>query len=103
MHLRLYIRLLSSDFPVVLRPSPCLNSNWWLSFDKEGWSKCKNENVFITGFWRNALSGWNDDGIYKLEAAKCCPSSSLYTGKASDCKRAYWWSSLDKYVQELGH
>ncbi|XP_046863842.1 uncharacterized protein LOC124457679 isoform X2 [Xenia sp. Carnegie-2017] len=77
-------------------PSRCVNANWWLSFDKKGWSKCDNARQFITGFYRNKLKKFNNDGIYKLEEAKCCTSSSLYAGQRSTCKNANWWKSLDK-------
>ncbi|XP_046863735.1 neurogenic locus Notch protein-like isoform X8 [Xenia sp. Carnegie-2017] len=77
-------------------PRRCVNDNWWKSFDKKGWSRCDNAKQFITGFYRNKLKKFNNDGIYKLEEAKCCTSSSLYAGQRSTCINANWWKSLDR-------
>ena len=74
----------------------CETANWWLSFDKEGWSKCANDNLFITGFYRSAKSG--SDGIYHLEKARCCGSSARYQGESRKCVEANWWTILDRYV-----
>lgn len=44
----------------------CYNQNVWSSFDKKGWSKCK-DGYFIAGLYRT--SGNN---LYNLEEFKCC-------------------------------
>ncbi|CAB3993688.1 Hypothetical predicted protein [Paramuricea clavata] len=79
-----------------VKPGHCVNSNWWSSFDKKGWSNCNNDKLFITGFYRSKLGTWTRDEIYRLEEAKCCSSNSLYQNQRSECKNANWWTSLDK-------
>ncbi|XP_046863892.1 uncharacterized protein LOC124457749 isoform X2 [Xenia sp. Carnegie-2017] len=73
----------------------CVNANWWVSFNKQGWSTCDTTNQFITGFYRSALSA-NYDGLYRLEEAKCCKSSPIYIGQKSTCQNANWWDSFNK-------
>ena len=56
--------------PSYLYPSSnsedCYEHNWWLSFDKQGWSTC-NKGYFLQGLYRNGGSG-----LYLIEYAKCC-------------------------------
>ncbi|XP_046863969.1 neurogenic locus notch homolog protein 2-like [Xenia sp. Carnegie-2017] len=73
----------------------CVNANWRRSFDKQGWSTCDTTNQFITGLYRNKLRV-NNDGLYRLEDAKCCKSSPIYIGQKSICQNADWWDSFNK-------
>merc|ERR1712216_483935 len=57
----------------------CYNANWWGSFDRRGWSTCKN-GYFITGFWRNSCHK-----LYCIEEAKCCTSRKRW----SECNAQY--------------
>ncbi|XP_046863442.1 uncharacterized protein LOC124457205 [Xenia sp. Carnegie-2017] len=84
------------SFVVFNETQACIKANWWRSFDKKGWSTCKLNNTFITGFWRNQLTNSKNDGIHKLEMAKCCSSSKMYRGQSSKCQNADWWNTFDK-------
>ena len=81
---------------VTVKPSSCINKNWWSSFDRQGWSTCANDKLFITGFYRNQLGTWDKDEIYRLEEAKCCSSNSIYLSQRSECVNANWWATLDR-------
>ena len=81
---------------VNINPASCTNKNWWLSFDKQGWSTCGNDKLFITGFYRNVLDSYDKDQIYRLEEAKCCSSNSFYRTERSECKDGNWWLLLDR-------
>jgi hypothetical protein len=72
----------------------CVTADWILSFDKQGWSKCTGENTFITGFYRSEKKG--NDGIYRLEKARCCIASPQYQGESGVCVDENWWGILDK-------
>ncbi|XP_046863423.1 delta-like protein 4 [Xenia sp. Carnegie-2017] len=73
----------------------CVKANWWVSFNKQGWSTCDKTNQFITGLYLSALSA-NNDGLYRLEEAKCCKSSPIYIWQKSICRNANWRDSLKK-------
>ncbi|CAB4009299.1 Hypothetical predicted protein, partial [Paramuricea clavata] len=81
-----------------VKPSTCLVASWWDSFDVEGWSKCSDNNLFITGFFRNR---YNRGGhlILLLEYAKCCSLIPAFKGQSADCKIANWWTSLNRNNQ----
>ncbi|XP_028414751.1 uncharacterized protein LOC114537839 [Dendronephthya gigantea] len=59
-----------SDVPGLLyltkNDRDCYNHNWKKSFDKKGWSTCKN-GYYMTGLWRNS-----GNKLDKIEQAKCC-------------------------------
>ncbi len=65
------------------------NHNWWSSFDRKGWSKCK-KGFFISGFYRNKCNQ-----LYCLEEAQCKKPSYL-KAKDVECKTANWWKSFNK-------
>ena len=58
------------DAPSYLYPAKddmeCYNHNWWSSFDRQGWSKCKN------GYYMTGLYNTNGEKLYNIEEAKCC-------------------------------
>ena len=83
-----------------MEPLSCSNANWWLSFDKEGWSSCAKKNRYIKGFQRNPPKQ-KSDPIYMLEEAKCCTAIPLWDKLDAECFEANWWLALDKYVEYL--
>ena len=83
-----------------MEPLSCSNANWWLSFDKEGWSSCAKKNRYIKGFQRSPPKE-KSDPIYMLEEAKCCTAIPLWDKLDAECFEANWWLALDKYVEYL--
>ena len=82
--------------PLLVKPLTCFAGNWWDSFDREGWSNCSNNNLFITGFFRSHHSR-RGHLIYLLEYARCCSSIPAFKGQNGNCKIAIWATSLDRY------
>jgi len=76
-------------------PESCRMANWWKSFDKKGWSTCGSSNEYMNGLYRNGKSG-GDDGLFRIEEARCCKRSGSYGSESDDCYNANWWSSFDK-------
>ncbi|XP_022803084.1 uncharacterized protein LOC111340494 [Stylophora pistillata] len=65
----------------------CYDENVQLSFDKKGWSECKKEGYYMTGFYKSSCNS-----IYCIETFRCCKMKIA----SSECKKANWWSSLDR-------
>ena len=75
--------------------SSCYWADWWKSFDRAGWSRCRSKE-YVTGFYRNS---WTPhDPIYLLEEARCCKDPTPYQNTSSTCKLANWWTRLDGLV-----
>ncbi|XP_028414918.1 uncharacterized protein LOC114538005 [Dendronephthya gigantea] len=77
----------------------CSHVDWSQSVDSMGWSKCGEENLFITGLYRGPPNS-DSDPITLLEKAKCCKaipkaSCKACSGQNSQCQIADWWSSFD--------
>ena len=45
----------------------CYDENVQLSFDKKGWSECKKEGYYMTGFYKSSCNS-----IYCIETFRCC-------------------------------
>ena len=73
-----------------------MNANWGVSFKIQGWSTCGPKNKFITGFYRNSVI--KDDGLDRLEQAKCCPLSPKYFAQNIVCKNANWERTFNMLV-----
>nr|AXH38019.1 physalysin [Physella acuta] len=74
----------------------CSRSNWWSSFDRQGLSTCKDGNDFITGFYRNDRSSWNDDSLELLEEAECCSRNWPWSNSKTQIVYADWWLAFDR-------
>ena len=85
-------------------PFKCSDVDWSYSFDREGWSKCGKDNLFITAFYRKDPQP-KGDPISSLEEARCCSAVLVFsgTGGQGECKRAHWWIILNKYVHKANH
>ena len=83
---------------LVVRSPTCLVADWMESFKKSGWSKCGEDNLFITGFYRSNPPESSNDLISLLEQAKCCNSTPEFSGQKGKCTEGLWRSSLDLYV-----
>jgi len=86
--------LLLSLWQFVDITSSCTMYNWWSSFDKAGWSKCGSDTRYINGLWRNDNGGSND-GIYRIEEARCCPRPRPYWNQPTGCIVGDWVNALD--------
>ena len=55
----------------VLADSSCDDGDWYLSFDKQGWSKCSSSYSYISGLTRSDVKANNYalDYIHHLEGA----------------------------------
>ena len=71
----------------------CTMAGWWSAFDNKGSVECSSSTQYITGLWRNKQA--NDDKIYLLEEAKCCPAPAPNKHAPSTCQKANWWKILD--------
>ncbi|CAH3178988.1 unnamed protein product [Porites lobata] len=71
----------------------CTMADWWSAFDNKGSVECSSSTQYITGLWRNKQA--NDDKIYLLEEAKCCPAPAPNKHTPSTCQKANWWKILD--------
>ena len=49
----------------------CYNENVWGSFDKKGWSECKRDGYYMTGFYKS-----NCEKLYCIEEFRCCKMKS---------------------------
>ena len=71
----------------------CSVADWGESFKKNDWSKCGDENIFITGFYRGS-----SDSIDSLEKAKCCKVKQEIGSHGGSCVLASWVFSLERYL-----
>ncbi|XP_046864158.1 neurogenic locus notch homolog protein 1-like [Xenia sp. Carnegie-2017] len=58
--------------------SICRGANWWVSFNKKGWSVCSN------GYFLNALYRTNGQHLHNLQGGKCCKPVN-HPDKYGDC------------------
>ncbi|CAB3999241.1 Hypothetical predicted protein, partial [Paramuricea clavata] len=65
----------------------CRKADWWLSFDRRGWSKCPARFPYINGLYRSNTSQPRRDTINLLEEAKCCRNGNQAKAK---CVKANW-------------
>ncbi|EDO47855.1 predicted protein [Nematostella vectensis] len=77
----------------------CTITNWWSSFDNEGYSTCCSKTIYINGLYRNTNGGVSDDGIHRIEEARCCPRPKSYWYQSTDCIVADWMHSLENDYQ----
>ena len=77
--------------------STCSVSDWFESFKRSGLSKCGEDNLFITGFYRlNPPADDTSDPISLLEQARCCSSIPEFRVEDRKCESADWKNSLNK-------
>lgn len=81
------------DAPSYLYPAKddmdCYDTNWWSSFDRKGWSTCKN------GYYMTGLYNTNGKKLYNIESARCCRSKSQEK-QWGQCYNLNVWSSFDR-------
>ncbi|KAK0054336.1 Biomphalysin 4 [Biomphalaria pfeifferi] len=75
--------------------SQCSYSNWWLSFDKPGQSKCDQINYYINALDRNNVNR-NDDPISHLEGVQCCRPTSPWNNVEQQVVYEDWTYALDR-------
>ncbi|XP_028410341.1 uncharacterized protein LOC114532951 [Dendronephthya gigantea] len=85
---------LTQDRKTTTAPT-CSIANWMEISYQTGWLRCGKENLFITGLLRNPPYRLDNDPIILLEEARCCNSTSAYSGQNGVCKQADWVRSLD--------
>ncbi|XP_059176561.1 uncharacterized protein LOC131956155 [Physella acuta] len=74
--------------------SGCQYSDWTLSFDSAGLSRCDGYNQVIRGFYRSNPQGGRDD-ISLLEKAMCCNPPSPWQSSRTQIFYADWYYVLD--------
>lgn len=77
--------------------SSCDDGDWYLSFDKQGWSKCSSSYSYISGLTRSDVKANNYalDYIHHLEGAKCCKGYGEFAcDNESNCKQVSWKSTI---------
>lgn len=73
----------------------CRYAGWWSSFDRAGWSLCKNSNAYVNGLWRNDGKG-NNDGLFLIEKGYCCDRPPVFGSARRVVKNADWSIIMDK-------
>ena len=64
-------------------------SNWWRSFSRRGYSKCKDQYL-MNGLWKGSCNH-----LYCIRYALCEKSDNVYaTGRVFN---ANWWTCLDEH------
>lgn len=95
-----YIYLLekvkSRDAPAYLKSvekdKKCYKGNWWISFNRKGWSTCK-DGYYMTGLYRTGdING--DNHLWNIEEAECCRPETQEE-KWGHCYDQSVWSSFD--------
>ena len=79
-----------------MTPPTCPVADWIKSFKQSGSSRCGEDNLFITGFYRSNSPDNTSDPISLLEQARCCSSIPEFSGQDGTCIDANWWDSLDR-------
>ena len=81
------------DAPSYLYPAKedmdCYNHDWWASFDRQGWSTCKN------GYYMTGLYNTNGPRLGNIEEAKCCRPKSQKK-QWGQCYNLDVWGSFDR-------
>lgn len=75
-------------------PAICVQENWRLSFDRQGWSTCPDSTPLIIGLERSKAPHHERDYIYHIEAARCCSATA---GGQYDCLVKNWTGTITRY------
>uniref|UniRef100_A0A182YTK7 Aerolysin-like C-terminal domain-containing protein n=1 Tax=Biomphalaria glabrata TaxID=6526 RepID=A0A182YTK7_BIOGL len=75
--------------------SQCSYSNWLLSFDKPGQSKCDQINYYINALFRDYVNR-NYDPISLLEGVQCCQPNSPWYSVEQQVVFEDWTTILDR-------
>ena len=78
-----------------MSPLTCSVADWSESFKESGWSKCGEDNLFITGFYRLNPPDNISDAISLLERARCCNSTPEFSDQDGTCETVFWGDSSD--------
>ena len=79
-------------------PSTPSLGNWSKRFDTPGWSKCGEDNLFITGFYRSNPPDSSSDRISSLQQARCDNSTAEFRDQNGRCKLVDWRNSLGRWL-----
>ncbi|KAL9952095.1 hypothetical protein ACROYT_G039302 [Oculina patagonica] len=66
----------------------CYDEDVGTSFDKKGWSECKQAGYYMTGFYKSGC-----ENLYCIEKFRCC---KMKKADGLSCDTANWWGSFDK-------
>ena len=66
----------------------CYQANWWRSFNRRGWSKCR-EPYYLAGLYRSACTS-----LYCVEVGYCC---TIEKSTWAQCGETNWASQIGKF------
>ena len=74
----------------------CKWVNWKESLDTATWSKCLNNNTYLTGLWRDEKQP-GDESVGRIGYGRCCTATEpSYTNQPATCSNADWLYTLDR-------
>jgi len=71
-----------------LKYGHCYQANWWVSFNKEGWNKCR-EPYYLVGFYRNTCTS-----LYCIELGYCC---TIQDSDWAQCDEDSWATQMTTF------
>ena len=77
----------------------CYDENVWVSFDNIGWSECKQEGYYMTGFYKSTCNN-----LYCIELFKCCKmkkGSFIHLYSRLNLKSQAYYTTLKAPIQQL--
>ena len=88
----------------IAKPSTCLNADRRKSFSKMGWSRCQEQNLFITAFYRitNLALEMASVNFRRQDVAVPQIQFQAFSGQEDVCKTTDWRNSMDTYYVYIG-